>query len=70
MAINKAGKLAPKIFSGTPNPNAVPFVYPEKVGDLYVRTGTLQLYFAVTTTPTGVSSTSSACWGTCGTAGA
>jgi hypothetical protein len=67
---NKPAKTASRGFFGTTNPNAVPFVYPDKIGDVYVRTDTIQLFFSVCLTPTGVSSTSSAIWGTCGTAGA
>ena len=70
MALNKTAKVGTKGLFGTQNPNAVPFVYPEKIGDIYVRTDTIQLFFSVCLVPTGASSTSSAIWGTCGTAGA
>lgn len=61
MAIKNASKESPEIFLGKKNPNVLK-VSPGKVGDLFVDTTALQLYFAC-----GLTTTS---WGTCGTAGA
>lgn len=58
MAIKKSQK-AP--LSGTVNPNTAPGIIAEEVGQLYVRTDTKQLFFAM--------SAQAADWGTCGTAG-
>jgi hypothetical protein len=58
MAQNKASKESPRIFTGTDDPNDLKIVA-TKVGDLFVDTTALQLYFACSLTN----------WGTCGTAG-
>jgi hypothetical protein len=60
MAIKNASKESPHIFSGANNPNTLK-INPKKIGDIFVRTDTKQLFFAY-----GLTSTS---WGTCGTAG-
>jgi hypothetical protein len=60
MAINKAAKNSPTITVGKNSPILLK-ITPEKVGDLFVDTTNLQLFFAV-----GLAYTS---WGTCGTAG-
>ena len=68
--IQKTSKFGVRGFFGTQNPNAVPFQYPEKIGDVYVRTDTTQLFFCVSVTVNASNSTTSQMWGTCGTAGA
>lgn len=60
MALKNASKESPHIFSGTDNPNTLN-ICPSKVGDIFVRTDTKQLFFAY-----GLTTDS---WGTCGTAG-
>lgn len=58
MAIKQSQK-AP--LRGTVNPNTAPGVIAQQVGQIYVRTDTKQLFFAL--------SAQTADWGTCGTAG-
>ena len=60
MAQNKPSKRSPEIFTGAADPNTAK-VNPSKIGDIYVDTSNLQLYFAF-----GLLGTQ---WGTCGTAG-
>lgn len=60
MAIKKTTKESPRIFIGTSEPNAAG-IKPDKVGDLYVNTGLMTLYF-------GKALTGSYPWGTAGTA--
>lgn len=57
--INKL-KSTPVIHTGTDDPNDLK-TQPTKIGDIFVDTSNLQLYFAF-----GVTGTQ---WGTCGTAG-
>ena len=54
-------KTQPKIFTGVVDPNTVGTFIPTKIGDIYVDTTAIQLYFAF-----GMAGTQ---WGTCGTAG-
>jgi len=60
MAIKKASKESPKIFSGASNPNTLGIV-PTKVGDIFVNTDLMTLYFCKSLTDTYK-------WGTAGTA--
>lgn len=60
MAINKASKESPKIFSGTADPNTAN-VSPTKIGDLYIDTSIERILFCK-------SLTGSNKWGTAGTA--
>ncbi len=68
MAIQKTTKFSATMFTGTGNPNQLPWQWPNKVGDLYVDSTNKQLFFAVAVSPP-VAGTSNM-WGTCGTAGA
>lgn len=49
MAINKSSKVSPTIQTGTSSPNTLQ-VKPEKVGDLFIDTSNLKLYFATDVT--------------------
>lgn len=60
MAIKKSSKEGPVIFTGTNTPNHLNIV-PTKIGDIFIRTDTKQMFFAY-----GVNIDE---WGTCGTAG-
>jgi hypothetical protein len=60
MAIKKAAKNSPTILTGINSPILLA-VTPGKVGDLFVDTTNLQLFFAFGLTHDD--------WGTCGTAG-
>jgi hypothetical protein len=60
MAINKESKRSPQVFIGASSPNTLK-IMPSKIGDLFVDTTNLQLYFSF-----GMAGTQ---WGTCGTAG-
>jgi len=60
MAIKKASKESPVIFSGTAEPNAGNVV-PGKIGDLYINTDLMVLHFCKSLTDTYK-------WGTAGTA--
>jgi hypothetical protein len=61
MAILKASKESPQIFTGTLNPNTAR-IAPGKIGDLYIDLGLNRLMFAKTTA-VGANT-----WGTAGTA--
>jgi hypothetical protein len=60
MAINKEAKVAPKIFSGSGDPNTLK-ISPSKVGDIYIDLELERLLFAK-------SLSASSKWGTAGTA--
>ena len=63
MAVKKASKDAPTIFSGSSEPNAAD-IQPTKIGDLYIRiasgAGSASIYFCKTLSGSGK-------WGTAGT---
>lgn len=60
MAIKKASQQSPVIFSGASNPNTLGIV-PGKVGDIFINTDLMTLYFCKSLTDTYK-------WGTAGTA--